>query len=175
MVKANLFLIAGAVRWAGGSFDLKRIGGLHRSAPALALLFAVPALSLAGIPPLSGFWAKFVVVRSSLEAGHGVLAAVALAVGLLTLYSMLKIWNEAFWKSASPISVEAETQWRSAGSVRLLMLAPIAALAAVTLTIGLWTEPFITFSLGAAEQLLTRQPYIDAVLGVTHLAGGMTP
>ncbi len=175
VVKANLFLIAGAVRWAGGSYDLKRIGGLHRSAPALALLFAVPALSLAGIPPLSGFWAKFVVVRSSLEAGHGILAAVALAVGLLTLYSMLKIWNEAFWKSASPTSVEADKQWQRAGSARLFMLVPIAALAAVTLTIGLWTEPFITFSLGAAEQLLARQPYIDAVLGTTHLAGGTTP
>lgn len=172
VVKANLFLIAGAVRWAGGSFDLKRIGGLHRSAPALALLFAVPALSLAGIPPLSGFWAKFVVIRSSLEAGHVVLAVVALVVGVLTLYSMLKIWNEAFWKAASPVSVEAADHWRSAGAVRLVMLVPIAVLAAITLTIGLWTEPFVEFSLRAAEQLLARQPYIDAVLGVTHPAGG---
>src|SRR5690606_26792434 len=94
IVKANLFLIAGVVNRAGGSYQLGSIGGLHRSAPLLALLFTVPALSLAGLPPLSGFWAKFVVVRSSLEAGHVVLSMVALMVGLLTLYSMLKIWNE---------------------------------------------------------------------------------
>src|SRR5690606_18966758 len=61
VVKANLFLIAGAIRRAGGSFDLLRSGGLFRSAPFLAMLFAVPALSLAGLPPMSGFWAKLVV------------------------------------------------------------------------------------------------------------------
>lgn len=173
VVKANLFLIAGAIRSAGGAFDLKRIGGLHRSAPVLGLLFAVPALSLAGIPPFSGFWAKFVVIRSSIEADHMVLAAVALVVGILTLYSMLKIWNEAFWKAASPISVEASIHWRSANAVRWIMLMPIAVLASMTLTIGLWVEPFAEFSLRAAEQLLARQPYIDAVLGVTHPVGGI--
>lgn len=172
VVKANLFLIAGALRSAGGSFDLKRIGGLHRSAPVLGLLFAVPALSLAGIPPFSGFWAKFVVIRSSIEADHGVLAAVALMVGILTLYSMLKIWNEAFWKPASPLSVKASSHWRSTGAMRWFMLVPIAGLAGITLTIGLWVEPFADFSLQAAEQLLARQPYIDAVLGLARPAGG---
>jgi len=165
VVKANLFLIAGAMRLAGGSYDLKRIGGMHRSAPALAILFAVAALSLAGLPPLSGFWAKFVVIRSSLDAGYVALAAVALAVGALTLYSMLKIWNEAFWKAASPLSQQAAKDWRGAGAARAAMLLPIASLAAVTLTIGLWTEPFVEFSLRAAEQMLDRRAYIDAVLG----------
>ncbi len=172
VVKANLFLIAGAVRLAGGSYDLKRIGGLHRSAPVLALLFAVPALSLAGLPPLSGFWAKFAVIRSSLDAGHVALAVVALMVGLLTLYSMLKIWNEAFWKTASPLSQQAADRWRAAPAERLTLLAPIAALAGMTLTIGLWTEPFVDFSLRAAEQMLDRNAYIDAVLGTAPLAGG---
>lgn len=174
VVKANLFLIAGAVRMAGGSYDLKRIGGLHRSAPALALLFAVPALSLAGLPPLSGFWAKFVVIRSSLDAGHVALAAVALIVGGLTLYSMLKIWNEAFWKSATPLSHDAARGWRAAGASRAAMLLPIAALSAITLTIGLWAEPFADYSLRAAEQMLDRQAYIDAVLGAAPLTGGST-
>ncbi len=171
VVKANLFLIAGAVRRAGGSYDLKRIGGLHRSAPVLALLFVVPALSLAGLPPLSGFWAKFTVVRSSLEAGHVALAVVALAVGVLTLYSMLKIWNEAFWKAPTALSEQAAQDWRGAGGVRAAMLLPIAALAAVTLTIGLWTEPFVDFSLRAAEQMLGGQAYMQAVLGMAPEPG----
>ncbi|MCL4182865.1 MAG: Na+/H+ antiporter subunit D [Burkholderiaceae bacterium] len=171
IVKANLFLIAGAVRHAAGSYHLGSIGGLHRSAPLLALLFVVPALSLAGLPPLSGFWAKFMVVRSSLEAGHAVLGAVALAVGLLTLYSMLKIWNEAFWKQASPLSDQAARQWRAAPRARLAMLAPILALAAVTITIGLWAEPFVDFSLRAAEQMLGGEAYARAVLGGTPARG----
>lgn len=165
VVKANLFLIAGAVREAGGSWDLKRIGGLHRSAPLLALLFVVPALSLAGLPPLSGFWAKFVVIRSSLEAGHVALAVVALVVGVLTLYSMLKIWNEAFWKAPGERSLQAAGHWRRDRRTRLTMLAPVAALAAVTLTIGLWSEPFVDFSLRAAGQMLGHEAYVQAVLG----------
>ncbi|MCO5118923.1 MAG: Na+/H+ antiporter subunit D [Burkholderiaceae bacterium] len=171
IVKANLFLIAGAVNRAGGSYHLRSIGGLHRSAPLLALMFVIPALSLAGLPPLSGFWAKLVVVRSSLEAGHAVLAGVALVVGLLTLYSMLKIWNEAFWKRASPLSQEAALAWRAAPRTRVAMLAPILALAAVTLTIGLWAEPFVGFSLRAAEQMLGGQAYAQAVLGEARQAG----
>ncbi len=113
VVKANLFLIAGAMRLAGGSFDVRRSGGLHRSAPLLAVLFLVPAMSLAGVPPLSGFWAKFIVIKSSLDAGHVTLAVVALVVGLLTLYSMLKIWNEAFWKAPPDASGDPQRRWQA--------------------------------------------------------------
>src|SRR5690606_26916353 len=170
IVKANLFLIAGAARRAAGSYHLGSIGGLHRSAPLLALMFVIPALSLAGLPPLSGFWAKLIVVRSSLEAGHVVLAGVALAVGLLTLYSMLKIWNEAFWKQASPLSEQSAPAWRPDPRMRMAMLVPILALAALTLTIGLYAEPFVDFSLRAAEQLLSGDAYARAVLGDRPLA-----
>jgi len=166
VVKANLFLIAGAMQRAGGSFHLARSGGLVRSAPLLAMLFAVPALSLAGLPPMSGFWAKLVVIRSSLDAGHAALAAVALAVGLLTLYSMVKIWSEAFWRAPSdPARSEAAlAEWRGSAGRRRLMLSPIAALAGITLLIGLYTEPFVDYSLRAADQLLTSSAYVDAVL-----------
>lgn len=165
VVKANLFLIAGAVRRAGGSYDLLRTGGLVRSAPLLAMLFAVPALSLAGLPPMSGFWAKLVVIRSSLEAGEVALAVVALVVGLLTLYSMVKIWNETFWKSPPDASrsEQSAARWRGSSTERRLMLAPIAVLAGITLLIGLWTEPFVDYSLRAADQLLDARNYIDAV------------
>jgi len=171
VVKANLFLVAGAIRQAGGSFELKRIGGLFRGAPLLAILFLIPALSLAGLPPLSGFWAKLVVVESSLDAGDIALAATALLVGLLTLYSMVKIWNEAFWKPA-PADAErpSAAEWRDARRMRVAMLAPVAGLAAITLSIGLYAEPFVDFSLRAAEQLITRTDYIAAVLGDEPMA-----
>ena len=172
VVKANLFLVAGAMRQAGGSFALARLGGLWVSAPLLGLLFLVPALSLAGIPPLSGFWGKLVVIRAGLEAEAYLLAFVALAVGLLTLYSMIKIWNEAFWKAAPAAPVPAS--WTRAE--RVAVFAPIVSLCAVTLAIGVWTEPFAAFSLAAAEALLDRQGYIAAVLGPAPLAlGEATP
>ncbi len=165
VVKANLFLIAGAINQAGGSFHLKEIGGLYRRLPLLSLLFLIPALSLAGLPPLSGFWSKFVVIKASLDRGHLVLATTGLVVGLLTLYSMIKIWNEAFWKSAPERSIMAVRHWRSNRATRLAMLTPIIALAAVTLTIGFFAEPFLNFSMRAGEQLLNKSAYIDAVFG----------
>jgi len=164
VVKANLFLIAGAIRRSGGSFQLKALGGLFHSRPLLAVLFMIPALSLAGLPPFSGFWGKLLVIDASLQAGHYALAGVALAVGLLTLYSMIKIWNEAFWKPA-PAGGPEEPVHPAVGIGAVLMLVPIVALAAVTMTIGLWTEPFIAIAGDAAAELLDRQGYIDAVRG----------
>src|SRR5690554_5091965 len=98
IVKTNLFLVSGITYRLLGSYELKDLGGVYRQRPYLALLFLIPALSLAGIPPLSGFFAKFVVVRATLESSEYLVAAVALLVGLLTLYSMIKIWAEVFWK-----------------------------------------------------------------------------
>jgi len=161
IVKANLFLVAGAIRRAGGSFSLAALGGLWRRDPWLGILFAIPALSLAGLPPLSGFWAKLFVVKSGFDAGWYVLAGIALATSVLTLYSMLKIWLEAFWKEPP----EGAPVPRLEGRERALLLGPIAALALVTLTIGLWAEPFAAYALAAGEQLAGREAYIAAVLG----------
>ena len=77
------------------SYDLRRIGGLYAARPWLAVLFLVTALAQVGIPPLSGFWGKLLIVRESFVQGQAVWGAVALGVGLLTLYSMAKIWMEA--------------------------------------------------------------------------------
>ena len=160
IVKANLFLLAGAIRSAAGTDDLKKTGGLLRSHPWLAVLFLIPALSLAGVPPLSGFWAKFLVIDPALRAGQYWLAAVALVVGLLTLFSMSKIWMEAFWKEA-PI---ARTVPRK---VPIVLIVPIVLLAAVTMTIGLFAQPFITFAESAAAVLADPSSYIAAVLDTT--------
>ena len=174
VVKANLFLLAGAIRQHGGSFLLARLGGLWRTTPLLGLLFLIPALSLAGVPPLSGFWGKLAVIRAGLQEHAYVLAGAALAVGLLTLYSMIKIWNEAFWKR-EPVA-RPQRAWTRAQQVATYI--PIVALACVTLTIGLYTEPFAALSFSAAEQLLDRQAYIDAVLQaapVPPAEAGVTP
>ncbi len=163
IVKANLFLIAGVAERAAGSTDLGRIGGLYKSAPLLAVLFLIPAFSLAGFPPLSGFWAKYVLVAAALDIQAWVIAGVALVVGLLTIFSMTKIWAEAFWK-AHPDGIAPTLDRIDAGTRRRLIL-PIAALAGLTMIIGLYPEPFVGFAETAAAQLLNPQAYIAAVLG----------
>jgi multicomponent Na+:H+ antiporter subunit D len=165
IVKANLFLIGGFLNRKFGSDQLSKMGGVYRSFPVLAVLFMIPAFSLAGFPPLSGFWSKFAVIRASIETDHYWLAATALIVSVLTVYSMLKIWNEAFWKPAPTDPVSKPV--RSVSSQETcLYLVPIAAFALMTLIIGLAAEPFFRFADQAAMQLLEPADYIQAVLGV---------
>nr|WP_276608753.1 Na+/H+ antiporter subunit D [Halomonas alimentaria] len=164
IVKANLFLVSGIVHRLGGSYQLKRLGGFYRSHPWLAVLFLIPALSLAGIPPLSGFLAKFIVIRAGIEAEAYGVTAIALLVGLLTLYSMIKIWSEVFWKSTPPegdVAPYPEVRQRELW----LMAAPVVGLGLCTLFIGLYPAPIHALAEASAAQLLDPDAYIRAVLG----------
>jgi multicomponent Na+:H+ antiporter subunit D len=163
IVKANLFLVSGVAQRLTGSTELSRIGGLYKSAPLLAVLFLVPAFSLAGFPPLSGFWAKYILVKASLDVEAWFVAFIALAVGLLTIFSMTKIWGEVFWKP-HPEGIDPEMTRLPRGAAWPLML-PIAAMAALTVAIGLFPEPFVAFAERSAAQLLDPSDYIATVLG----------
>lgn len=162
IVKTNLFLISGAVHRLQGTYQLEQLGGLYRARFGLAVLFLIPAMSLAGLPPLSGFWAKFVLIRASFEVDRPAIAVVALVVSLLTLFSMTKIWAEVFWKSRPDTAPETSgltvRMWRQ-------LLAPIASLASLTVLIGLLAEPVFALSSDAAQQLLSTGEYVSAVLG----------
>jgi len=98
LVKTNLFLLAGLIWVAAGHYDLRRIGGLYKSQPLLAMLFLVSAFSLVGVPPSTGFWGKYLLIYEAFQQEHFVWGGIALLTGLLTLYSMSKIWMEGFWK-----------------------------------------------------------------------------
>lgn len=162
VVKTNLFLVGGVMQRYGQSFELKELGGLYRAKPWLAALFLIPALSLAGLPPLSGFWAKLTIIQAGLEAEAYLAVAVALVVGLLTLYSMTKIWNQTFW-ATPPTGRVLQPGGASLGA----MVVPIVALTVVTLTIGLWAEPFVALAERSAAELLNPSVYVQAVLGTT--------
>jgi multicomponent Na+:H+ antiporter subunit D len=163
IVKANLFLIGGIIGHIKGTTELKQIGGLYRTAPLLGVLFLIPALSLGGIPPLSGFWAKFGLIKGALEIEAFLMVIIALLVGIWTLFSMTKIWGEAFWKAQPEDSSAANYQPTSPG-VPVSLWLPCVGLAVMTLFIGFWAEPFFEFSMVAAEQLVSPQGYLDAIL-----------
>lgn len=166
IVKTNLFLIGGVANRLVGSFDLYKMGGLYRYYPWLGILFLIPAFSLAGFPPLSGFWAKFTLMYGAVEIESWWILAVALIVGLLTLFSMTKIWANAFW-APLPDGHEANTsdfRKRISGYHLFCLVAPVVILAVLTVIIGLNPQPFYDFSMRVAEQLLGRTEYIEAVL-----------
>jgi multicomponent Na+:H+ antiporter subunit D len=159
IVKTNLFLISGIAHRFGGSFELKQLGGLYQNRPALAALFLIPALSLAGLPPLSGFFAKLLLVQAGLAIGSNTIVAVSLAVSLLTLFSMTKIWMEAFWRPRPEVA--SRGQGRAGGA----LWAPAVSLAALTLAIGAAAGPVFELSREAAAQIADPEIYIGAVLG----------
>ncbi|MCA1788076.1 MAG: Na+/H+ antiporter subunit D, partial [Desulfobacteraceae bacterium] len=115
---------------------------------------------LAGFPPLSGFWAKLLIIYACLESRHYVPAALAALVGLLTLFSMVKIWSEAFWKP-SPRSGTAP----AGEKISFWMLAPVLVLCLFTVLMGLFIEPVLQLASVAGEQLMNPAAYILAVKG----------
>ena len=157
----NLFFISGIVNRFAGTYRIKDLGGLYRQFPGFSVLFLVAAFALSGIPPLSGFWAKFVLIQSGFFIGNYWIGAVALLVSLLTLYSMGLIWNEVFWKPAPDAG--------SVGSATLVsplsMLMPVIVLTGLSIFIGLFADTFYSLAHQAAGQLMDPTDYINTVLG----------
>jgi multicomponent Na+:H+ antiporter subunit D len=175
IVKTNLFLVSGVAYRLRGSYELKRLGGLYRDYPLLSVLFLIPAMSLAGVPPLSGFFAKLMLIIAGLEQQEYAVVGIALVVGLLTLFSMTKIWNEAFWKSLPEPQPQDRTAAGSQSSV--WMIVPIVVLAGMTVLIGLAGMPIFALAERASAQLFDPEQYIQAVLPVEYIESvrGTTP
>lgn len=160
-VQTALFLVVGLVERRGGTTSLDRLGGLATLAPGLAILFFVPAMNLAGIPPLSGFLGKV----GLLEAGvlDGSVLAWALVVGsvvtsLLTLYAVIRAWNKAFWQPCPDeraLPDRAPLPWG--------MVGPTAALVAVSVGLTVAAGPLYDYAERAARMNMDGHTYVGSV------------
>jgi hydrogenase-4 component B len=138
--KTLLFFGAGAVRHATGTQEMSRLGGLARTMPWTAGLFAVGALAVAGLPPLNGFVSEWLIYLGLFEVVTGrtetawiaLPAAMMLAVaGALALASFAKAGGLIFLGAprTPPAAHAAECGWWMRG--------PMLALASVCVVIGL--------------------------------------
>ncbi|HEX5367193.1 MAG TPA: Na+/H+ antiporter subunit D [Acidimicrobiales bacterium] len=160
VVKTTLFLVAGLVEQRTGTAHLDELTGLRRLEPVLAVLFILPALSLAGLPPFSGFVAKLALVEAGLDAGAVVVVGVSLAVSLLTLLSMTKIWANAFWgPDPSHDTGRTMTAPRQA-----LMVGATASLVVLSLAVAVAAGPLYGLSERAARDLVDTSAYVHEVL-----------
>ncbi|WBL18351.1 MULTISPECIES: monovalent cation/H+ antiporter subunit D family protein [Citricoccus] len=98
VVKAALFLSTGAVEVRYGTGTIGDLGGVARAEPVIAVAFFIAALSMAGIPPFSGFAAKLMLVLAAVERGEILAVVCMILVSLITLVSMMKIWAGMFWE-----------------------------------------------------------------------------
>ena len=163
LAKTNLLLISSIIERKFGTSRLERIGGLYKSAPWLSIWFLISALALAGIPPLSGFWAKLGIVRAGIEGGFGWLVFAALSVGMMTLFSMTKLWAEAFWKaSPGPHGLPDEEE---RGPVTHIGLLPVGIMVAGILALSFAGGFAFDICTAAASQLMDPSEYIRTILG----------
>jgi len=168
IVKTALFLAGGIAERVGGGGALGRVKGVAKTHPWVAVAFFVPAMALAGLPPFSGFWGKFLLIIAGFQSGAWAATTIAIVVSLFTLASMLKIWNSTFW--GEPSGQERPEAGHDRG-----MLAGALTLAGLSIVIGLAVAPLFAYSERAADQLLRVEPYVEAVLGRGLPSGYITP
>jgi len=159
IAKTGTFIAAGLIAKIKGTYELKEVGGLYKQNPVLAILFIIPAFALAGFPPLSGFFAKFMLLKAGIESGQYLITAVAILTGFLTLYSMIKIWNEAFLKKQPEGKITSP-------EVKLTFsdYVPLAILAGASVLMGVFASTIFSFVMEASHQLIEPTEYIQAVL-----------
>jgi multicomponent Na+:H+ antiporter subunit D len=169
-VLATLFLVSGLVTRRTGTVALDRMGGLLRTSPGLAILFAIPALTLAGVPPTAGFVAKLALLQAGAASGPAeqAVAGVVIVASLLTLYALVRVWVRVFWGEPVPPEPDVDpTDEVLVGTARtsVPMYAATAGLIAVSLAIAAFAGPLAGMTERAGADLLDREPYRVAVLG----------
>jgi multicomponent Na+:H+ antiporter subunit D len=168
-IQTALFLASGLVERRGGTTSGRRLGGLAQLSPLLGVLYFIPAMNLAGIPPLSGFVGKLGLFRAGVAEGgwlvYTVVAAGALT-SLLTLYAVARVWNVAFWRSPleaedpEPVLLDPSPK----GVLPRTMVAATAAMVAVGVLLAVIAGPVWAVSTRAAEDLMDQSAYVATVL-----------
>jgi len=155
VVMTALYFLVGQMAMRSGAFDLGNAGGLWKSSALLSAIGLCLILSVAGLPPFSGFWPKAMLVAAALEKSHWWLAAAILLSGFLITFAGGRIFLLAFWRAAptgiAPVRLPAAS------------LAALAALTAASIAAGLWPEPLALLAKSAAQGLLDPETYIRSV------------
>lgn len=158
IVKALLFLLAGTIIILTRTNKLDEMSGLIRNYPTLGWLFFISMLSLAGIPPFSGFIGKVLIGQGAIESGSYVLLALGFISSIFVLYSLLRVFMNAFW-GETMIGEEDEVILKKG------ILLPSILLAVATFALGIGAEGISSYVIDAAETLMNPSIYIDAVFG----------
>ena len=170
-VQTALFLVVGLMERRGGTTSLAKLGSLGAAVPVIAVLYLIPALNLAGIPPLSGFLGKFGLMQASATRGTPLdwaLIAAGIITSILTLYAVTRVWNMAFWQKAPEPLPERDCPRG--------MVVAAGTLVALSLMLTVIANPLRTFTDATASELRARAPYTAAVLPEADERGsGVSP
>lgn len=155
LIKTALFLIAGAVVYVSGTTDIRKMGGLIHVYPMLGWLLFIAAFVLAGIPPFSGFISKLFLLKGAFENGHITMIIISLLTSLLILYSIIRVFIQAFWGEEKDYGPK-----KKIGAY----IGPIILLLAGSVILGIGAEFFIPYIESISDYLLDPDSYIKSVL-----------
>ena len=155
IIKGALFLLIGIIIYITGTSNLKSMSGLIKRYPLLAWTFFIAALGLAGIPPLSGFVGKLLIIQGAFEESNYIGGFIIVLSSLLVLLSVIKIFVKAFWGDESDNVTKKPIK---------TLLFPGCILVLLSFLIGIGVEMLLPYISLAAESLLQPENYIHAVL-----------
>jgi len=158
VVKTSLILIGGVVILCMRSDNLEKVAGFAAQFPIFAVFFFLQAASLAGLPPFSGFWGKFLLFFEGIELKHYIFIFVAIVTSFFTLFSMMKIWTRAFLGEKTGVFKKPPH-----GMKRLVF--STGMLVIVALFMAIYAQGTLTLTEKAAFQLFDKQAYHRAILG----------
>jgi len=127
--KSQLFANAAAIEEQLGTLNMDEMGGIGARMPVTAGTTAVATLSIAGLPPLAGFWSKLLIVLALWNAKEYGFAAVAILASLVTLAYFLSLQRRVFFGKTHP-------KWAHVKEAAPGLLVPVVALALITIALG---------------------------------------
>ena len=157
--KAGLFMVAGNVGHATGTYDMRLMGGLRKVMPITYWIAIICGLSLAAIFPLSGFWSKDEIITAAFDSPEWIIGGlILLGVSVLTAFYTFRMIFMTFHgkrRTAAEVGLEeAEDDHGAHGPAHEAswwMLAPMILLSAGAIVLGFLINP-VGFSLGAIEE-----------------------
>jgi len=156
--KSLLFLNSGAVEYATGTRDLKKMGGLMTKMPVTGTTTLIASMSIAGIPPFNGFWSKLIIIIAAVQANRLGYAFWAVLASILTLASFTKVMKYAFFG-------ELRKKWSEIKEVPFFMKIAMVILALICVVGGVLLIPNINevFLKPASDVLLEGTKYADII------------
>jgi multicomponent Na+:H+ antiporter subunit D len=166
IAKTCLFLFGGLLERLANHSDIPDMGGVYRSHPRISWLFLLLVLAVSGIPPLSGFWGKLMLIQAGIGQEEYAMAAVLLVAGILTLYALIKVWSDVFWRDRPEQPSGGLVIHPPSGPLPPGLVIPVALMVGFTMLMGFWPAPFHAAAAASARELLDADAYIRAVLEV---------
>ncbi|WP_321335811.1 Na+/H+ antiporter subunit D [Breoghania sp.] len=176
IVMTGLYFVVGMASRMSHTFQLRELGGLYAKSPLLALSYFILAVSLCGLPPTSGFWAKVVLVDAAIHDGWPWLAGAILFTGFLTCIAVARIGLFAFWRggpegtpdgTARAVTASGEAYQPDVSAAYTAMWLALGLLTGLSLFIGLAPNHIVEIAEAGASGLLDPVNYIGAVFGTT--------